>query len=117
MNEEQAVNLAVTASKELHELKQDTGDIRDMLDDYIRKDVTGVEDDSQPLESGDIVSEDLQPLAETEAVGVEEVQHSEFESDLMQFNYIQTVTGFVIAVVLLLSLGLQIFQAFNKHWR
>lgn len=42
---------------------------------------------------------------------------TEFESQSLEFSYMQTVTGIAIFVALLLTLGVQLFSIFNKHWR
>lgn len=118
MNEEQAANLAVTASKELHQLNQSNQDILEILDMYVRSKVSEFNQSDDSDSDGDIVSslyDELSPMQQDGAIAVQEI--SEFESDVLQFEYMQTVTGIAIAIVLLLSLGVQLFQIFNKHWR
>ena len=62
-----------------------------------------------------------QPLSELPAETVEVVEESaqmtEFETQQLGYMWMLSITGVVICAVLMLSLGVQLWQAFSDKWR
>lgn len=61
-----------------------------------------------------------QPLSELPAETVEAAEvpaMTEFESQQLGYMWMLSVTGVVICAVLMLSLGVQLWQAFSDKWR
>ena len=59
----------------------------------------------------------LQPDGVARTSGVIEGAPDGFYSDLLSFEYAQSVTGVLVLVVLALMLGVQLFQSFAHMWR
>lgn len=62
-----------------------------------------------------------QPLSELPADTVELVEEpaamTDFEQQALGYMWMLSVTGIVISAVLMLSLGVQLWQAFSDKWR
>lgn len=108
MDELQAVSMAVAAKEDLSFIRTNVTEICDLLKDLVKP--------SQEVEvPSDINSDDAQAV-QTYANTYQAIE-ADYMQDSLQFEYMQTVTGVVIAAVLMLMLGVQLFQTFNKHWR
>lgn len=111
MNELELVQMALAAKEDLFHISAATEEIKLLL----RKEFDGDNSDVKLPSEVELSGVDGQSVeAYTDSVMV--YGDNQF-SDLLQFQYMQTVTGVVIAVTLMLMLGVQLFQSFNQHWR
>lgn len=116
MDEAQIIELSLSAKNDLSNISAGVQQINEQVNLLVSErhaEIVQKLDNALAIE-GESEAEDNQDIAETVEVTVEPTQ---FETDLLQFEYMQTVTGILIAVTLMLSLGVQLFLAFNKHWR
>lgn len=111
MDEMQLLQMAIAAKEDLFHISSSVEEIKHLL----QKEFSGDNSDVEFPSEVELSSVDGQPI-EAYADSVVVYGDNQF-SDLLQFEYMQTVTGVVIAVTLMLSLGVQLFQTFNKHWR
>lgn len=110
MDEVQGLNLILDAKDDLKNLTINSNEIKDTLNELFKQQNSEIE---LPQET-EIVQADTQ--AQTYAQTISSIEVDAL-NDLIHFNYMQTVTGFVIVVVLMLMLGVQLFQTFNQHWK
>lgn len=106
MNDEACISLATDAYSALKSIQSDTADIAASL----RLQSSEI---AQPAEP------ELQPLSDQESV-FEEVQASsvaDFQNEIVTYANMQTVLLVVILAVLLLQLGVNLWQSFSDKWR
>lgn len=111
MNETQLFTLAIDAASDLHNIKENSAKSNDLIVEVREL----LQELTKPQDPTTLASLD-QPLVETARTANGFEGMSAYEADSLQFMYMQTITGFVIAAALMLSLGVQLFQIFNKHW-
>lgn len=107
MDEAQALEMLLDARKELHDISTGTLEIKDSLREIVQNHNEGIVADPA-IDLGAEQSTEVQTLTALEY---------DVMNDLIHFNYAQTVSGIVICAVLMLMLGVQLFQTFNQHWR
>lgn len=132
MNEEAIISAALSTKEDISCIKDNISQINDSIKAVIEinKNEYEINKKVYDLEHGyfdkslniltDINEIDLKTSNQEEIETVETVDTeitSQFEKEITEFEYIQTVTGIFILVSLLLTLGVQLFQTFNKHWR
>lgn len=107
MDDAQAMNLAVDAAKDLQQLRIDVSDIKQLI----------LNDGTEVLLPGDVEDMpevqalDLDPVETVEAV--EDVKYNE----QMQMLWASNALLVSILCVLLVSLGVQLWQCFSDKWR
>lgn len=111
MTDEALLDLAFSAAADVKGIKDAQLESNKALFE-LQKFLEDVRKENEPV----VYSDALVPVVEEHVSGGFEGM-TQFEHETLEFAYMHTVTGFVIAATLLVSLGVQLFQTFNKHMR
>lgn len=113
MDEQEAISLVMAFKEDIFSIRSNVQEIKEIARVQLE-----LENEQNLLLQPEIDTQNLEQIPEPEPVEtIAMTQAAEDYETLIHFEYMQTVTCIVIAAVLMLSLGVQLFQAFNKHWR
>lgn len=115
MNEQEAISLVMAFKEDLLGIRSNVQEIKEI----VKSNFEFQKENAIQLQP-EIDLNDLEGISEPEPELIETVamtQAADEHDELMKMEYMQTVLGIIITAVLMLSLGVQLFQTFNKHWR
>lgn len=116
MNESEVLSLVFAFKDDISSIQGNVQEIKDIVKQNILNHPQEVKlPDENEISLMDAVDgqEVIEEVPSTYEMTIDAVQYN----TLIKFEYMQSVTGIVICAALLLVLGVQLFQTFNKHWR